>query len=95
MKTTLVDPRHLMRFDFGDAHPFKVYRLGLFYDLCAHYKLLERQDVAIVPLREATEAEAMRFHSQGYLEALPRQHGDVGSQPVRPRARHDRQPGLS
>ncbi len=70
MKTTLVDPRHLMRFDFGDAHPFKVYRLGLFYDLCAHYKLLERQDVAIVPLREATEAEAMWFHSQGYLEAL-------------------------
>jgi len=49
MKTTLVDPRQLMRFDFGDAHPFKVYRLGLFFDLCERYGLIERPDVEIRP----------------------------------------------
>ncbi|MCX6092015.1 MAG: acetoin utilization protein AcuC [Candidatus Bipolaricaulota bacterium] len=70
MKKTLVDPRQLLRFDFGDAHPFKVYRLGLFFDLCGQYGLVERPDVDVVPLREATEAEALWFHSQGYLEAL-------------------------
>ena len=70
MKKTLVDPRQLLRFDFGDAHPFKVYRLGLFFDLCGQYGLVDRPDVDVVPLREATEAEALWFHSQGYLEAL-------------------------
>jgi len=70
MKKTLVDPRALLRFDFGEAHPFKVYRLGLFFDLCQHYRLVERPDVDLVPLREATEEEALPFHSKGYLEAL-------------------------
>lgn len=70
MKKTLVDPRALLRFDFGEAHPFKVYRLGLFFDLCQHYRLVERPDVDLVPLREATEEETLPFHSKGYLEAL-------------------------
>ncbi len=70
MKTILVDPRSLERFDFGDAHPFKVYRLGLFFALCERYGLIDRPDVDLIPLREAGEAEAMAFHSQGYLEAL-------------------------
>ncbi len=70
MKKTLVDPRDLLRFDFGEAHPFKVHRLGLFFDLCQYYRLVERPDVDLVPLREATEEEAVAFHSKGYLEAL-------------------------
>ncbi len=70
MKKTLVDPRQLSRFDFGEAHPFKVYRLRLFLDLCAQYGLVDRPDVDLIPLRQATEAEALQFHSKGYLEAL-------------------------
>ncbi len=70
MKKTLVDPRQLLRFDFGEAHPFKVFRLGLLVELLADYGLLERPDVELIPLREATEAEALGFHSKGYLEAL-------------------------
>ncbi len=70
MKKTLVDPRRLLQFDFGEAHPFKVYRLGLFFDLANHYGLVDRPDVALTPLREATESEALWFHSRGYLEAL-------------------------
>ena len=70
MKKILVDPRQLLHFDFGEAHPFKVYRLGLLIDLLADFGLLERPDVELTPLREATEAEALSFHSRGYLEAL-------------------------
>jgi acetoin utilization protein AcuC len=70
MKKTLVDPRALLRFDFGDAHPFKVYRLGLLMDLCGHYGLLDRPEVETIPLREAREDEALWFHSKGYLESL-------------------------
>jgi acetoin utilization protein AcuC len=70
MNKTLVDPRQLLRFDFGEAHPFKVFRLGLLVDLLADYGLLERPDVELIPLREATLTEALAFHSKGYLEAL-------------------------
>ncbi len=70
MNKTLVDPRQLLRFDFGEAHPFKVFRLGLLVDLLADYGLLERPDVKLIPLREATLTEALTFHSKGYLEAL-------------------------
>jgi acetoin utilization protein AcuC len=70
MLKTLVDPSSLLRFDFGAAHPFKVYRLGLTYRLMGAYGLIEREDVRRIPVREANEAEAASFHSTGYLEAL-------------------------
>ena len=70
MKKTLVDPRLLLRFDFGEAHPFKVYRLGLLMELCSQYGLVDRPDVQVVPLREAREEEGLGFHSKGYFEAL-------------------------
>lgn len=70
MMRVLVDPQRLSRFDFGSAHPFKVYRLALAIELMDAYGLIERDDVRRIDLREATEAEAVAFHSQGYLEAL-------------------------
>ena len=70
MIKVLVDPERLNRFDFGPAHPFKVHRLALTVELLQAYGLLDRKDVRVIGLREATEAEALGFHSQGYLEAL-------------------------
>ncbi|MEW5826584.1 MAG: hypothetical protein AB1778_07095, partial [Candidatus Bipolaricaulota bacterium] len=70
MNKTLVDPAKLDRFDFGDAHPFKVYRLTLTMDLLAAYGLLDRPDVRRVELREADDDEALVFHAPGYLESL-------------------------
>jgi len=70
MTKVLVDPERLSRFDFGPAHPFKVHRLALTFELLQAYGLVDRDDVRVIGLREATEAEALSFHSQGYLEAL-------------------------
>ncbi|MEN6370172.1 MAG: acetoin utilization protein AcuC [Thermotogota bacterium] len=70
MIKVLVDPERLSRFDFGPAHPFKVHRLALTFELLQAYGLIDRDDVRVIGLREATEAEALGFHSQGYLEAL-------------------------
>jgi acetoin utilization protein AcuC len=70
MLKTLVDPNQLLRFDFGVHHPFKVYRLGLTYDLMNAYGLIDREDVRLIPARLAEESEATVFHSTGYLEAL-------------------------
>jgi len=68
--TCLIDPRPLLRFDFGPAHPFKIYRLGLTFDLIEAYGLADPEDVELVEPREATEEEGCVFHSQGYLETL-------------------------
>ncbi len=66
----LIDPTELLRFDFGPRHPFKIYRLGLTYELIRAYGLVDRPEVDVLPPRVATEQEAMEFHSQGYLETL-------------------------
>ena len=66
----LIDPTSLLRFDFGAHHPFKIHRLGLTYDLIRAYGLVDRPNVTVLSPREATEDEAMSFHSQGYLETL-------------------------
>jgi len=68
--TCLVDPRPLLQFDFGAQHPFKVHRLGLTYELIEAYKLTELDGVSLLDPREASEDEAIVFHSQGYLETL-------------------------
>jgi len=66
----LIDPRSLLQYDFGAYHPFKIYRLGLAYSLIESYELCEADDVTVLLPRMATDAEAMGFHTQGYLECL-------------------------
>ncbi len=70
MQKVLVNPQKLLHYDFGAVHPFKVFRLGLTYELLRAYDLVDRPDVREIELREASEAEATVFHAQGYLEAL-------------------------
>jgi len=66
----LVDPRPLLRFDFGPHHPFKVHRLGLTFDLMEAYGLTDKEGVSLLLPREATENEAGSFHTTDYLEIL-------------------------
>lgn len=70
MKNCLIDPRSLLRFDFGSHHPFKIYRLGLTYALLEAYGLTEGPEIYTLEPREATLDEAKAFHSEGYLEIL-------------------------
>ena len=66
----LIDPRKLLRYDFGPLHPFKIYRLGLTYDLMEAYGLTSAPSIRTFEPREATEQEALSFHTEGYLEVL-------------------------
>ncbi len=70
MKNCLIDPRDLLKFDFGPMHPFKIYRLGLAYELMEAYGLTELESVYVLKPREATPEEARTFHTDGYLEVL-------------------------
>jgi len=67
----LVDPRPLLRFDFGLHHPFKIDRLGLTFELMEAYGLTGKEKgVSLILPREATEEEAGSFHTNDYLEIL-------------------------
>jgi len=66
----LVDPRPLLRYDFGPGHPFKVHRLGLVFDLLEAYGLVNLDSVHLILPREAETDEACRFHTAAYLEVL-------------------------
>lgn len=70
MRNCLIDPRTLLRFDFGPLHPFKVYRLGLTYGLMEAFGLTNGPSIYTLEPREATEEEALLFHTAGYLEVL-------------------------
>ena len=69
-RIVLVDPRSLLAHDFGPHHPFKIFRLGLTYELISAYGLADLPEVRVLAPREASEAEAICFHEEGYLEAL-------------------------
>ena len=66
----LVDPRKLLEYDFGPLHPFKIYRLGLAYGLMEAYGLTTGPSIRTFEPREATEEEALNFHTEGYVEIL-------------------------
>ncbi len=70
MNHCLVDPQSLLHHDFGAQHPFKIHRLGLTYSLLDAYGLVDRPDVTVLQPRMAEDAEALSFHTQGYLECL-------------------------
>jgi len=69
-RIVLVDPRPLLEHDFGPQHPFKIYRLGLTYELLAAYGLSDLPGTRIIVPRKASESEAICFHEDAYLEAL-------------------------
>jgi len=66
----LIDIRPLTKFDFGPAHPFKIYRLKLTYELIKAYNLIDLPQAYQIEPQPATEEEMRLFHSEGYLEAL-------------------------
>ncbi len=70
MARCVIDPRTLLGYDFGAYHPFKIHRLGLTYGLMDAYGLIDRPDVIVSEPRMASEAEALSFHTSGYLECL-------------------------
>lgn len=70
MNHSLINPETLLQYDFGDYHPFKIYRLGLAYGLIEAYDLVDAENITVHTPRMATDPEAMGFHTQGYLECL-------------------------
>jgi len=72
MRTVLVYTDRYADFDYGPAHPLKVVRLKLTYELIRAYGLLCLPSMRLVETREATKEELSLFHRRDYLDVLKR-----------------------
>jgi acetoin utilization protein AcuC len=72
MRTAFIYTDRYADYDYGPAHPLKIVRLKLTYELIRAYELLGLPSARLVETREATEEELSLFHSRDYLDALKR-----------------------
>jgi acetoin utilization protein AcuC len=72
MRTALLYTDRYADHDYGPAHPLKIARLKLTYELMRAYDLLALPSMRLVETREATEEEVSLFHRRDYVDVLKR-----------------------
>jgi acetoin utilization protein AcuC len=72
MRTAFIYTDRYADYDYGLAHPLKIVRLKLTYELIKAYDLLSLPSMRLIETREATEEELSLFHSRDYLDVLKR-----------------------
>lgn len=70
MKTAFIYSDALSRFDYGPAHPLKVIRLKLTYELIKACGLLLPNDPRLIEPDMAREEDLLTFHTCHYIEVL-------------------------
>ncbi len=58
------------KYSYGEAHPLKMIRLKLTYELIKAYELLESPNIFHVESELAKEEDILSFHTKEYIEAL-------------------------
>ncbi len=58
------------KYTYGEAHPLKMIRLKLTYELIKGYGLLEFQNLMYIESEPAMEDNILTFHTKEYIEAL-------------------------
>lgn len=69
-KTAFVYTEEFLRFDYGPAHPLRISRLNLAYQLIKAYGLLSMPYTRTVEVTGASEQDLRTFHSREYIEIL-------------------------
>ncbi len=69
-KTAFIYTDEFSRFDYGDSHPLKMFRLVLTYELIKAYGLLSLPDTRFVHSKAASDKELCLFHESKYIECL-------------------------
>jgi acetoin utilization protein AcuC len=72
MRTAFIYTDRYADYDYGPAHPLRIVRLTLTYELIKAYGLLALPSTRFVETREATEEELLLFHSRDYVDVLKR-----------------------
>lgn len=70
IKTAFIYTDEFFKFDYGPAHPFKIFRLKLTYELIKAYGLLSLPNTQYIEARMAEDEELLLFHDREYIEIL-------------------------
>jgi acetoin utilization protein AcuC len=77
MRTALIYTERYADFDYGAAHPLRIARLKLTYELMRANGLLSLPSMRLIETRAASEEELALFHTRDYLDVL--KHSSQGS----------------
>ncbi len=70
LKTAFIYTDNFSKFDYGDSHPLKIFRLKLTYELIKSFGLLTLPNTRFIESRVATDDELCLFHSEKYIQIL-------------------------
>ena len=70
VKTAFIYTDEFLKFNYGLAHPLRIERLKLTYDLIQAYKLLSLPNIRNIESKRAEDEELLMFHSKEYIEIL-------------------------
>ena len=70
LQTAFLYTEHYFNYDYGAAHPLKIERLRLTFELCKSYGLFELPGTALIETVPAADAEILRFHTPEYVDVL-------------------------
>ena len=70
MKNAFIYTDAYLDYDYGPAHPLRIVRLKLTYELIKAYGLLDLPTVQFIPTAKAEEKDLATFHSREYLDIL-------------------------
>ncbi len=76
MKSAFIYSDAYLNYDYGPAHPLRIVRLKLTYDLIRSCGLLDLPSTQFVPTIKAEEKDLAVFHSEEYLNML--KHANEG-----------------
>mgnify|MGYP006279469253 FL=1 len=72
MRTAFAYTEKYFNYDYGSAHPLRIERLRMTYELCRVYGLLDLPGVRIIEVESAPEEAVLGFHTAAYVNALKR-----------------------
>jgi acetoin utilization protein AcuC len=70
MKTAFIYSDELAKYDYGQSHPLKPFRLKLTYELIKAYGLLSLPDTHSIEARMTEDKDLLLFHDRDYVEIL-------------------------
>jgi len=70
MKTAFIYTDAYLDYDYGPAHPLRIIRLKLTYELIRAYGLLDLPSVQFLETTKAKDEDLALFHSREYLDVL-------------------------
>ncbi len=77
MKTAFIYSDDFAKYDYGQGHPLKPFRLKLTYELMKAYGLLSLPNTSFVKAKPATEKDLLLYHAKDYINILKAANGGL------------------